>query len=288
MNTRKRWLCSLFLFQVLFSTAVMAESSTFWLAKAEGSEPVYLFGTMHSDDNRVTDFSEATLDAIKSVDVFMLETEQPKTPTPLLTRKKLSEDLSENEMDQVNALADAYVIHRAFAQHMKPWLLAVILAAPKPQTPFGQDHLLKAEAENQGKTVAALETVEAHFGVLDDVAREEQLSLLKAVLTRTQEQKEADFDKVLNAYLSGDLDKILEINGQTTGDLVKKEVWEKMKTRLIHQRNEQMADRVIEASKAQSLFVAVGASHLAGETGLVAQLTKAGFVLTPLQGLKTH
>lgn len=288
MNTKKRWFCVLFLVQMIVSSNVMAESSLFWRAEAEGSQPVYLFGTMHSDDNRVTDFSEATIDAIKSVDVFMLETEQPNTPEPLLTDKKLNEDLSEAAMDRVNALADAYVIHRALAQQMKPWLLAVIFAAPKPQTPFGQDHLLKAEAENRGKTVVALETVEAHFGVLDDVVREEQLSLLKAVLARSQEEKEADFEKVLAAYLSGDLDKILEINAQITGDLLKKEVWEKMKTRLIHQRNEQMVDRVTEDAKVKSLFVAVGASHLAGETGLVAQLKKAGFTLTPLQGLKTR
>lgn len=286
MQTSKRLSCLLLLLQAFWTVSAVAESGIFWQAMAEGSKPVYLFGTMHSDDNRVTDFTQTTMDAIASADVFMLETEQPKTPKPLLTRKKLSDDLTEAEMDRVNALADQYVIHRAFAMHVKPWLLGVIFDAPKPQTPFGQDHLLRAEAENRGKTIAALESVESHFGVMDDVSRGEQLTLLKAVLKRSQEEKEADFEKVLIAYLSGDLDKILATNAKTTGDLVNDKIWKKMKTRLIEQRNHHMAKRVVAAAKVQSLFIAVGASHLAGETGLVAQLKQAGFTLKPLRGLK--
>ncbi len=286
INKRLQWL--LLCLQALWSVSAMAETAVFWQATAADSKPVYLFGTMHSDDNRVTEFTQATIDAIASVDVFMLETEQPKTPKPLLARKKLADDLTEAEIDQVNALADQYVIERSFAMQMKPWLLAVILDAPKPQTPFGQDYLLKAEAVNHGKKIEALESVESHFGVMDDVSRHEQLALLKAVLTRTQDEKEADFEKVLNAYLSGDLDKILATNAKTTGGLVNDEVWKKMKTRLIDQRNLKMAKRVIKAANTQSLFIAVGASHLAGGSGLVAQLKQAGFELRPLKGLKAH
>lgn len=276
------------LLQLVWAMSAMAETGVFWRATAAESKPVYLFGTMHSDDNRVTDFTQATIDAIAAADVFMLETEQPKTPKPLLTRKKLEDDLTEAEMDRVNTLADQYVMHRAFAMHMKPWLLAVIFDAPKPQTPFGQDHLLRSEAESKGKKIEALETVASHFGVMDDVSREEQLTLLKAVLKRSQKEKETDFEKVLIAYLSGDLDKILATNAKTTGDLVNDQIWQKMKTRLIEQRNVQMAQRVIEAAQVQSLFVAVGASHLAGESGLVAHLKQAGFTLQPLKGLNTQ
>lgn len=288
MHSGKMAVCLVLFLQTVLAMNAVAETGVFWQATSPQHQPVYLFGTMHSDDNRVTEFTQATIDAIAAVDVFMLETEQPKTPKPLLNKNKLADDLTEAEIDQVNALADQYVIARAFAMQMKPWLLAVIFDAPKPQTPFGQDHLLKAEAENKGKKIRALETVDAHFGVMDDVPREEQLALLKAVLKRSQDEKEADFEKVLKVYLSGDLDKILATNAKTTGDLVSDEIWQKMKVRLIEQRNLKMATRVIEAASAQSLFIAVGASHLAGESGLVAQLKQAGFSLQPLQGLKSE
>lgn len=273
---------------MLFSLSVnaMAETGIFWKATAKNHKTVYLFGSMHSDDPRLSAFSDDTVQAIQSVDVFMIETLQPSTPMPLLTKPKLSEDLTEDEIARVNALTDLYAMPSGLVEHMKPWLLAVIFASPKPQTPFGQDHLLKSTAENAGKKIEGLESIESHFGVLDDVTRAEQLLLLKSVLQRKQHEKEADFEKLLKVYLSGDLDQILVINAKTTSQLVDPSLWEKMKTRLIDHRNDVMASRIIAAAKTQSLFVAAGASHLAGETGLVSQLKEAGFTLKALTGLK--
>jgi len=105
------------------------------------------------------------------------------------------------------------------------------------------------------------------------------------VLKREMAEKEADFEKVMQAYLSADLAEILAVSEKTTAGLVDEAVWEEMKARLIIQRNNAMAKRLIAAAKEHRLFVAVGASHLAGETGLVAQLKAAGFTLKPLQGL---
>lgn len=287
-NTRQHSVLCLMIviLQWCFVMSVSAETGVFWKATANDAKTVYIFGTMHSDDNRLTAFTSATLSAIKASDAFMLETEQPKSPTPLLTRRKLSDNLTASELEQVNVLADAYVLPRPLAMHMKPWLLAVIFDAPKPQTPFGQDHLLRSEALNAGKTIIPLESVEEHFGVMDDVTRQEQLSLLKAVLKRTTKEKTRDFEKVLQAYLTGDIARILATNAKTTGNLTNDQIWEKLKKRLILQRNNTMGQRVIASAKKQALFVAVGASHLAGETGLIQQLKDAGFSLEPLQGLK--
>jgi uncharacterized protein YbaP (TraB family) len=44
-----------------------------------------------------------------------------------------------------------------------------------------------------------------------------------------------------------------------------------------------MAERVLAAAKTKKLFVGVGASHLAGEGGLIERLKKAGFKLSPVK-----
>ncbi|MEK9824818.1 MAG: TraB/GumN family protein, partial [Methylotenera sp.] len=64
---------SLFLLAVA-SLNVSAAPGLFWKAEAPDKNPIYLFGTIHTDDNRVTEFSPAVINALKSIDVFMLET----------------------------------------------------------------------------------------------------------------------------------------------------------------------------------------------------------------------
>lgn len=265
------------------SPAVQAQTSLFWKAESPTANTIYLFGTIHTDDNRATAFSQSTFDAIAASDAFMMETLAPSDQGLLMTEEKLSESLTEGELDQVYALADFHVMHREAAMHMKPWLLAVIFDSPRPLTPFAQDNLLMVKAEELGKQVIGIEDTQEHFGVMDDFTREEQLVMLRAVLNRSAEVKERDFESLLNAYLSGNGETVLKLDEAITGNMLPKPLWQKMQQRLIVNRNALMAKRVVEEAKMQKVFVAVGASHLAGEGGLIQQLKSAGYQLTALK-----
>ncbi len=105
-------------------------------------------------------------------------------------------------------LADFHVMHLGAAMQMKPWLLAVIFDLTKPQTPFAQDNLLMRKAEDLGKEVVGIETSKEHFGVMDNFTLDEQLVMLRAVLKRAPEEKEANFEKLITAYIAGDSDNI--------------------------------------------------------------------------------
>jgi uncharacterized protein YbaP (TraB family) len=52
---------------------------------------------------------------------------------------------------------------------------------------------------------------------------------------------------------------------------------------LLDERNNQWIEQLPKLMKEQSLFVAVGALHLTGESGLVNQLRKKGYTLTPIK-----
>lgn len=265
-------------------TLQATEKGLFWKMESPTGIVSYLFGTMHTDDNRITDFSPNVIDAIKSVDTFMMETKQDNTdPTALLMQDATLRDmLTEQELEQVRELADFHVMHLDAAMQMKPWLLAVIFDLPKPQTPFAQDSLLMTKSEDLSKNIEGLETSKAHFGVMDDFSREEQLVMLRAVLKRTQAQKEADFERLMAAYLAGDSDQISALDEKITGGMLPKSIWEKMRTKLLDERNVVMAERSIQAASDKPVFVAVGASHLAGKSGLISAFKKAGFKLSPL------
>jgi uncharacterized protein YbaP (TraB family) len=260
------------------------EKSLFWQLESPAGQISYLFGTMHTDDNRVTDFSPTVLKALKSVDTFMLEVaETPQAGLLLMPQGNLKQFLSETELDQVAILADKHVMPLATVLQMKPWLLAVMFDLPKPQTPFAQDFLLKAKAEELDKQILGLETPQAHFAVMDSMTMDEQLLMLRAVLKRNDAQKEKDFERLMRAYLSGDAERVAHIDDALTGGILPPALWQRMRVKLLDERNVGMAARGIAQAQQEKIFIAVGAAHLAGPTGLIQAFKQAGFKLRPLK-----
>jgi uncharacterized protein len=261
-----------------------AEKSLFWQLESPEGQVSYLFGTIHTDDNRVTSFSPLVLQALKSVDTFMLEVaDEPAAKLLQLPQGDLKQYLSEAELDQVAQLADVHVMPLDRVLKMKPWLLAVLFDLPKPQTPFAQDFLLKAKAEEMDKRVVGLESPQEHFGVMDSLTLDEQLLMLHAVLKRTQKQKEKDFEQLMKAYLAGNPDQVANMDDEMTRGVLPAEVWQRMRIKLLDERNVKMAERGLEQAKQGRVFIAVGAAHLAGKTGLIQAFKQAGFKLTPLK-----
>jgi uncharacterized protein YbaP (TraB family) len=268
----------------LLSTTAFAEQGLFWKAESASSNPIYLFGTIHTDDNRVTDFSPHVINAIKSVDVFMMEAEPLKDASILqMQDAHLNAMLSEQELEQVYALADFHVMHREAVLRTKPWLLAVVFDSPRPLTPYAQDNLLMRLAEDSGKEVIGLESATEHFSVMDSLSRDEQIAFLRKVLKRSQQSKARDYEKLIKAYLKGDADKIYAMNDQMTGSMLPADLWARMRVKLLDERNMVMAERMLAKAKDKSVFVAVGASHLAGKAGLITALKQAGYTLSAVK-----
>ena len=257
------------------------EKGLFWRLESSTGKVSYLFGTMHTDDNRVAEMTPKMLNAMKSVDTFIMESEPTQDPSIFMMKDfSLPSLLTQAEFEQVRDLAEFHVMHLGAAMQMKPWLLAVIFDLPKPQTEFAQDNLLMTKSEDFGKEIKGLESSQEHFSIMDAFSIDEQMVMLRAVLKRTPEQKEADFERLINAYLQGDSDKISALDEQITGGMLPKELWQKMRKSLLDDRNIEMAKGAIAAANEQSVFVAVGASHLAGDHGLIAAFKKAGFKLS--------
>jgi uncharacterized protein len=109
---------------------------------------------------------------------------------------------------------------------------------------------------------------------------DEQMVMLRATLKRTAEQKEHDFERLMAAYLKGDSDNIIKLDEKITGGSLPKPLWQKMRQKLLDNRNVVMAERTLKLANQKAVFIAVGASHLAGDKGLIAAYKKAGFKLT--------
>jgi len=199
-----------------------------------------------------------------------------------MKNQNLKDLLTEKEWDQVKTLADFHYLNDNMAMHMKPWLMAMTFDLPKPASDFALDNQLLSMAEDQDKDVLALEDTNQHFKLLDDLTMDQQLTMLRAVLKRTQAQKERDYQVLVKAYLTGDPEKTAAIDEKLTAAILPKELWSKMWVKLLDERNQQMAARIIDQGELNSLFVAVGAAHLPGKKGLITLLKNADYQLVPI------
>lgn len=287
MSTRLKRVLTVITTTFLFSHSMVSkatEKGLFWKLESPNGQISYLFGTIHTDDNRVTDFPPQVHNALKSVDLFVMETTPNGNPANyLMPEGSLKTMLTETEMDQVRTLVDFHVMHLEQALKMKPWLLALVFSQSKPQTPYAQDNLLMRSAEDYLKPVKGLEENEEHFAVIDSFSVNEQLLMLRAALKQTQEEKEKDFEQLVEIYLQGDSDKLLALDTEMTGATLPKPLWKRMRAKLLDERNALMAQRALNLAKEQSVFVAVGAAHLAGEDGLINAFKQAGYTLTRVE-----
>lgn len=268
----------------LSMVAQSADKGLFWKLESPAGKTSYLFGAIHTDDNRVTNFSSNVEDALKSVDLFVMESTPNSSPTNFSMQEgSLKTMLTEAELDQVKTLAEFHVMHLENALKMKPWLLAVVFSQSKPQTPYAQDNLLMRSAEDFNKPVKGLETPEEHFSVIDSFSLDEQLVMLRAALKMTEKQKEQDFEKLLAVYMRGNSEEIVALDAKITGSGLPKPLWKKIRTKLLDERNTVMTERALTLAKDQSVFIAVGAAHLAGENGFIQVFKKAGYQLTSIK-----
>ena len=119
---------------VASQVALASDNGLLWKLETPSGKVSYLLGTIHTDDQRVTEFSPKIIEAFNQSEAFMMETLPPRDPSIFMMKQgTVAELLTEKEFDQVRELADFHSMHIEAAMRMKPWLLAVIFDLPKPK-----------------------------------------------------------------------------------------------------------------------------------------------------------
>ena len=283
----KRFLILVILLLNIVPLAYANERGLFWKLKAPNGSTHYLFGTMHTDDNRIIKFLPIVKKSVNASDLLLVEiAPNDHSQNLFMQNHSLATDLNETELKQIKKLAEFHVMHFENVIRMKPWLLAIIFDSPKPHTEFNQDYLLTAMAEDLDKEVIGLESSKEHFATMDSLSNDEQLIILRAVLKKTEKEKLSDYNLLMKHYISGDVEQIRKTDERLTGKLMSEAMWAKIKVQLMDERNKKMVAKIKELSKDKQLFIAVGASHLAGQDGLLSQLRQSGFKMSPLKAFK--
>ncbi len=283
----KRFLILVILLLNIVSIAYASDRGLFWKLRAPNGLTHYLFGTMHTDDNRIIKFLPIVKKSVNASDILLVEiTPDGHSQNLFMKNHSLVSDINEKELNQIKKLAEFHVMYFDNVMRMKPWLLAIIFDSPKPHTEFNQDYLLMAMAADLDKEVLGIESSQEHFATMDSLSLDEQLMMLRAVLKKTENEKLSDYNLLMKQYISGDVEQIRKTDERLTGKLLPEVLWAKIKVQLMNERNKKMVIKIKELSKDKQLFIAVGASHLAGQDGLLNQLRDSGFKISPLKAFE--
>jgi uncharacterized protein YbaP (TraB family) len=163
---------------------------------------------------------------------------------------------------------------------MKPWAVAVTLSMPAPESGEVLDMRLYQQALQAGKQVVGLESIREQLAVFDDMPESKQVVLLQDAVDNFPEL-DAMHRELLDAWMRRDLAALMAINtaAMQAGD---QELAEEFQDRLIVRRNKRMAERLLPYLQEGKVFVAVGALHLPGETGLLNLLEQRGYTVRAL------
>lgn len=254
-----------------------------WVVK-DADTTIYLFGTIHVLKPGLSWFDEAVKAAFDKADEVKLEIVEPDPAAmaPLvqargmsLSGPTLTDKLPPRERPALAKYMASIGLPRAAYDRMQPWLAASYLQVQALQKvgydpANGPEQIITAAAKQAGKPLTGLETVEQQIGFFAGLPDRAQIAMLDDTLDEMP-KLQGEMAKMVGQWATGKTDLIAkELNEGVT------KTPEAMQVLLID-RNRRWADWIkARLGQPGTVFIAVGAGHLAGPTSVQAELAKRG------------
>ena len=262
-----------------------------WKVERGGLAPNYLFGTIHITDERVLrlpDEVAQAFDGARSATFEVIMTDEVR-----LRLAKAMVAAPDRTLDRVLSPAlyrDAIAAGARFGfgseqlRYFKPWALAMFLSVPQAEfarSAMGAlplDQALQDRARAQGKPVYQLETGTEQIALFDEMTEADQLAMLESAI-RDSARIETLFEELTARYLARDVggiqSEMIQQSKSMDDQLVKMFL-----LRFNEARNLTMVQRMAERLGEGGAFIAIGALHLPGETGLLSLLAAQGYQIS--------
>jgi uncharacterized protein len=250
---------------------------------------VYLFGTVHVMKKNVDWQTAKVKAAFASSDVVYVEVanlDDAAAAQPLAMQygtdlaHPLSTKLSKEDVAQLDAAARSMGMGgEAMLEPMQPWLVSAALQMmPMVKGGYdpssGIDMKILAEAKAAQKPVKGFETMADQVHLLADAPQAQQVEMLHKELAEL-DKAPAEMNDMVTAWEHGDIDKI----GKMENDELAAKYPAEYK-RLVVDRNAKWAktlDGLLKDPATGTVFVAVGAAHLAGPDSVIKMLEEDGW-----------
>ena len=252
---------------------------------ADSDTQIWLFGTIHllpegqgwrtpALDSALAGSDELVLE-VANVDDMMASAQalQKLGVSPGLA--PIAERVPEGKRAALRAMIAESGYPEAAYDRLETWAAALPLLSVSfkrlgldPQ--LGVERQIGAPFRAAGKKVSGLETIEQQFSFFDTLSEDAQRALLLAVVEDSADTR-AQFKAMLDAWSSGDLEGIARTFDDET------QMSPELKEALMRRRNAAWADWLAKRlDRPGTVFVAVGAGHLAGADSVQAMLKAKG------------
>lgn len=286
LTNMKRLLVSLTFALLVWLPATATADPALWVVK-NADTTIYLFGTVHLLPNDASWRSPTLEKALADSRILYIEVtdDDPGKVTALVLQHgmdaahPLNTLLNSSEMLRLGRAASKASVPGGvpLMNVMRPWLAALTIAtAPLLKAGLdpanGVDKQLKAQMLAAGKPVIGLETAEQQIRILADLPQSVQLALLRSTL-RDFDNASTELTTLIDAWKAGDVGTIARLEDE---DLRQQDP--KLYQRLLDERNQRWATTIngLLSHEHGTLFIAVGAAHLAGPDSVQEQLRKLG------------
>lgn len=289
--------------QVFAQAAAPAAAPVAAAPRAEGAGPalwvirdadstIYLFGTVHvlrPTTGWATDRIDAAFDSADQIWFEISNPDDQASMMPIVQRLGLSPQtplsslLTPEENADLEAAAASVGLPMAQLNIFRPWLAGLTLsvtplvkAGYDPQS--GVELVLKARALAAGKPIHGFETLEEQVGIMAGLPDEAQLDFLRSTL-KSYDNATVELDRLVNAWAAGDVSAI-EAFAVTEMKNESQVVYDAMLTN----RNTNWAGQIqtlLDGSG--TVFIAVGAAHLAGDDSVQSILERRGVHATRVE-----
>lgn len=268
--------------------ATIVATPAIWRVKGKHGT-VYLFGSVHVMKPNVQWESAKVKAALDGSDLLYLEIaniDDVASAQPIVMQfgidvaHPLSTKISKDDEALLDAAAKTMGLPGAQSfEPMQPWLVSVTLSTlPMVKAGYdpksGIDMKLLAQAKGEQKTVKGFETMAEQMHMIADVPLEQQVKMLHKDLV-DMDKEAAQTNDLVAAWEKGDVENI----GKIDNDELALKYPEEYK-RVVVDRNTKWTstlDGLLKDPATGTVFVVVGAAHLAGPDSVLKMLEKDGW-----------
>ncbi len=256
-----------------------------WRLDKPGIPSSWVFGTLHSNDPRVRILPVPVAHAFARARTFAMEIYWSETEDEHFYEamqfdddRRLAALVGDEVYSRLRQELGAAALPEEVLARTKPWaaLLRIATARGMGDGPT-LDRSLFIAARERRMTMLGLEWLDEQVAAFEAIPIETQIALLRHALDHRAEL-EAQIEPTVLAWLDRNLAALARINRVAAGDDADlRRHYALLTQQLVANRTALMAYRLFLPLKRGRVFVAVGALHLYGANGLLAQLHEQGY-----------